>query len=236
MSLSVAALGMNQILIKVAASLSFLGSLSIIISYSTMKEFRLSSNRLVFFMSFYDLLGSIGTGIAKYGYSQGENTGLCQFQATIIHVGLLGGILWSACMATNLILKFTLNMSMDELKEFEKFYHLFVIIGSALPAAAMLVMNNTGTPILGNAQIWCWISNPYSSIRIYAFYLPLWIVFIYNLVVYVYIYMLIKSATVKFATNFRLPSKVDPGRFCIRMQSILVFLSSRCFSLGFGVL
>lgn len=150
--------------------------------------------------------------MAKFGYSQGSQTSLCQIQATLIHIGLLGGIFWSACMATNLILKFTFNMSLEELKEFEKFYHLFVVVCSVFPAIAMLAMTNTGTPIFGNAQLWyapfpnirCWITQPYSSIRIYTFYLPLWIVFAYNLLVYIYIFTLIKSATVSFFSNFRL--------------------------------
>merc|ERR1719223_1767098 len=94
-------------------------------------------------MSFYDLMGSIGTSLANYGYATGSAALVCQLQAYLIHIGLLGGILWSACMATNLVLKFSFNLSLEDLKGVEKYYHLFVLILSFLPATAMLVMNNT---------------------------------------------------------------------------------------------
>jgi Slime mold cyclic AMP receptor len=99
MALSKEALQTYQVLIHISSSLSILGSLAIIISFHTIKELRSSLNRLVYAMAIYDLIGSIGTVIAKLGYTNGDNTALCQFQAVFIHVGLLGGVYWSACVS-----------------------------------------------------------------------------------------------------------------------------------------
>ena len=70
-------------------------------------------------------------------------------------VGLLASVrITTDTVATNLILKFKFNMSLDDMQSFEKYYHILVMIVSVLPAIIMLILNNTGSHILGNASLW----------------------------------------------------------------------------------
>ncbi|KNE64854.1 hypothetical protein AMAG_10189 [Allomyces macrogynus ATCC 38327] len=39
-------------------------------------------------------------------------------------------------------------------------------------------------PFYGDAVLWCWISNEYRSFRQYFLYIPLWLVFVYTILVY----------------------------------------------------
>jgi hypothetical protein len=197
-------LEVDQILLRVSSALSVVGSACIISSFMCIPSFRKDSNRLVFYMAFYDLIGAAATGIGAWGFAKGTSTPLCQFQATFLHIGLLGGVLWSACMAFNLILKFCYNKSLKQLRTYEILYNSLIFCLTWIPASAMYVMNTEGTKMYGSATLWCWISSDYAEWRIYLFYIPIWICIAFNGIVYGFVYFKIRA----MSAQYQLDSKI----------------------------
>ncbi|KAJ3338318.1 hypothetical protein HDU91_001264, partial [Kappamyces sp. JEL0680] len=75
-------LQLDQVLLRISSGLSIMGSLAIITSFLAFKSFRIDSNRLVFYMSWYDLIGALSTCLGSLGFAHGTNSLFCQLQAT----------------------------------------------------------------------------------------------------------------------------------------------------------
>ncbi|KAJ3303456.1 hypothetical protein HDV03_003824 [Kappamyces sp. JEL0829] len=194
-------LQLDQVLLRISSGLSIMGSLAIITSFLAFKSFRIDSNRLVFYMSWYDLIGALSTCLGSLGFAHGTSSLFCQLQATFLHIGLLGGVLWSGCMALNLVLKFSLNRSLEDLRSIEVLYNAAIFIITWVPAFSMLILSANGMDLYGSATLWCWISSEFSSWRIYLFYLPIWVCILFNFLVYIYVFFKLRAMSTKFHLN-----------------------------------
>lgn len=187
-----------QILIRITSSLSIFGSFVIIVTYMTMKEFQTKSNRLVFYMSVYDLIGNIGTSIGDTGYKLGgELTTICQVQGLLIHAGLLGGIIFAGAMAVNLLIKIKYrNLTAEFEKRLEYAYNFVALIVAVIPGIVFaFYRSSTGVQVYGNATLWCWVTANWQEFRLF-FFGPIWFTFVFNMIVYVYVGIKV-SATAK---------------------------------------
>ncbi|ORY38553.1 hypothetical protein BCR33DRAFT_720599 [Rhizoclosmatium globosum] len=76
-------------------------------------------------------------------------------------------------------------------------YHSLVWGSAALFTAALFVLQAVlqRGPVMGDAQLECWISDEYKEFRIYFFYLILWVEYAAIVGMYVLVFMKVKSMT-----------------------------------------
>ncbi|KRX01860.1 hypothetical protein PPERSA_00482 [Pseudocohnilembus persalinus] len=124
-----------------------------------------------------------------------EDKMVCKVQAFLINYGELSSILWTTVIAWVLYQKIVIqriqNYNQYEMKMF--FYaYLIPMFFSFIPIM---------TEDYGNAGAWCWIrireNQKWRSqiLRLFEFYLPLWIAFIYNGISMYKVYKFVKQRT-----------------------------------------
>jgi hypothetical protein len=155
---------------------------------------------MILWTTVYCLIAVAGTCFGSGGYANGLLSFLCQYQAFCIHVGGFGAVLWTSCIAMNLLLKFSFGKSLEDLRKIEIWYHVFIFMWTWVPATIMLIMTVGGTKplIFGSATIWCWISAAYADWRLYIYYFPIWACIFFNIGVYTFVYFKIRAMSTEF--------------------------------------
>jgi hypothetical protein len=119
-------------------------------------------------------------------------TSLCFFQGLGIQFSMLSAMFWTASIATHCMLAVSSNRPISQLSHYMKYYHIVSWGVPALITIATFCLQYTnlasGRPVFGNATYYCWISKDYIVFRMITFYGPLWVVFFYNLGVYIYVW------------------------------------------------
>jgi hypothetical protein len=156
----------------VASSLSFLGSLFVILVYCGFSEVRSYSFRLVLYMSICDLFFSFANLLGPMDSSDG----MCIAQAVLISYFGLASILWSAILALSLYL-FVVKQNMT-VPDFELKFALFAF---GFPILMTFLPFSTGS--YGDLYGQCWIEIDHAGGVAWAvlqFYIPLWLTVIFN--------------------------------------------------------
>lgn len=81
MSLSQEQLDRIAIAARVSSALSLLGVFAIIGTFSLSRFFRSPIHRIIFYIAFYNLVGTVATMITVSGPNAGNTSSLCRFQA-----------------------------------------------------------------------------------------------------------------------------------------------------------
>lgn len=156
----------------VTSSLSFLGSLFVILVYCGFSEVRSYSFRLILYMSICDLFLSFANLLGPMDSSDA----MCTAQAVLISYFGLASIIWSAILALSLYL-FVVKQNMQvpdfELK-FAVFSFGFPILMTFLPFS---------TDSYGDQYGQCWIDLGDAAGAAWAvvqFYIPLWFTVLFN--------------------------------------------------------
>ena len=187
-------LAVVQIAIKVSSSLSFIGTLAIILHMVMNSSARKSNiNRLIFYMSICDCIASQFQFVGNYGFNSGDQT-LCTIQGFFIQWMTFGAILWSAAISINILILFSKQRSADSLKAYEKWYAL-VAYGMTFVIAFALIFIESEEPSLkgkgmyDSATLWCWVKGGSTGnwARFGVFFFPLWGVFLFNVCIYSYV-------------------------------------------------
>lgn len=82
---------------------------------------------------------------------------------------------WTLAMAINVYLTFYYKFDAERLRKIEPIYiascyGLPMILGLTF----IWLTNREGQRVYGNAAAWCWISSDWNSLRVSAFYGPVW--------------------------------------------------------------
>eukprot|EP00520_Triparma_pacifica_P018675 CAMPEP_0118662362 /NCGR_PEP_ID=MMETSP0785-20121206/16790_1 /TAXON_ID=91992 /ORGANISM="Bolidomonas pacifica, Strain CCMP 1866" /LENGTH=341 /DNA_ID=CAMNT_0006555899 /DNA_START=71 /DNA_END=1093 /DNA_ORIENTATION=+ len=171
----------------IESSLSFVGSLIIVMSYLSFKRLRKFSLQLVFWLSISDLGNCISyfLGDPKTGW-------LCTTQSMIMSLFELSSVLWTTVIALTLFRLIVMQKTSSHLM---KKFHLFCF---GIPFFCMFLPLITDS--YGDTGAWCWIQTPEENEdesmtrallnkgtiwRLVLFYLPLWIAIAFNSVVYI---------------------------------------------------
>ncbi|KAI8812334.1 hypothetical protein BJ742DRAFT_54450 [Cladochytrium replicatum] len=177
-------------IVQASAVLSFAGSLFIIVTYLFVDSFRRPSNRIVFYMSWGDLIGSIGTFLASWPTQWGIRS-VCTAQGWMMNTFLLSANLWSACLALQVLLATRKGTTPEKLQSYERWFHIF---SWGIPIALSTILLFIAPDVYGDATFWCWIVPQYTTYRLFFFYVWLWVVFVFNLGVYMWVgYVLMRT-------------------------------------------
>ena len=109
---------------------------------------------------------------------------LCAIQAFCTQLFVFASLLFNASIALNIALLLARRISTDDLRKLEKVYQLNWLVALLTALVPVFLQKDGKGRVYGDSTLWCWISNPYAILRMYFFFGPMWILFIFNLVVY----------------------------------------------------
>ena len=164
-----------------ASSLSLLGSLFIIITYSLFTDLRGYAFKMVLILALFDILNCIGFMIPTYDSTNKSIP--CHIQAILINISSIAAILWTSVIAYSLHSIFHNESS----KIKERFplqvggVSFFALISGVVPEV---------TDAYGRTAGWCWITlngmnyNFFFYQRLSFLFIPLCLAIVFNATVY----------------------------------------------------
>ena len=185
--------------------LSFLGSLFIISAYLYFKNLRKFAFKLVAILSFTDLLNQgvdmfisvpaieleqINSGVI-------DVTGKCYVQAILNSYFELSSVLWTTAIAATVHMFVSQRMSSDAIES-----KLKLFIGYCCGIPLLLSLLPLTDKAYGASGAWCWIKSDKIAWTFVIFYIPLWLCWIYNIIVYCRTYAIL-SRTIEATTATR---------------------------------
>ncbi|KAI5927584.1 hypothetical protein F4810DRAFT_721166 [Camillea tinctor] len=171
---------------RFGAALSITGVLLIFIAFAFIKRLRTVPNTFIVFASFANLGASIACLIGYSGVLAGSTSHICQAQAFMFELFMQSDPWWSFAMAVNVYMVFFFSANP---KSFLRYWWAYfgVCYGIPfIPALWLLVVRGSdGGNVYGDATIWCWIDGDWSDLRIYTYYLPIWVCIILSTCIYI---------------------------------------------------
>ncbi|KAI1412534.1 hypothetical protein F5Y13DRAFT_162901 [Hypoxylon sp. FL1857] len=171
---------------RLGAALSVTGILLIFLAYAAFKRLRTVPNTFIVFASFANLGASIACLIGYSGVLAGPDSDLCQAQAFMFELFMQSDPWWSFAMAVNVYMVFFFSASP---KSFLRYWWAYFLVCYGIPFIPslwlLIVHGGDGQNMYGNATIWCWIDKDWSNLRIYTYYLPIWVCIILSTCIYV---------------------------------------------------
>jgi hypothetical protein len=169
----------------ISSCLGALGAFIVIILFLCSKKGQ-SARSLVFYLCLSNM-GKGLTGVISVLYWSMDNDPdsiLCLIQASSTQYFDFASILWASCIATYLHLGISKGWPDTKLK---KVLVGSIIIGFGLPAISVGVlffMHGFGKGNPGDKIAWCWIDKDHPMLRASMYYIPLMVIWIYNIVIY----------------------------------------------------
>ncbi|KAI9145174.1 hypothetical protein BKA69DRAFT_1049748 [Paraphysoderma sedebokerense] len=184
-----------QLLVRIAASLSIIGSVGIISDFLLNRDKRFKSpNRVVFWLSISDFFFSCCLFLARWPTSSPL---FCTIQGFFIQYFVLCATLWNGSIAINLLITILLRKGSAYVLSIEKYYHIVCWSFPFLVTFPWLFggLQFKGARFFNDADMWCWIANDYKEFRMWLFYVPIWVIFLFNLIIYVLVGRVLWNAT-----------------------------------------
>ncbi|KAH6871234.1 G-protein coupled receptor [Thelonectria olida] len=169
---------------RTGASLSLVGITLILVTYRLFKKLRTIPNLFIIFASIANIGASIACLIGQDGILRGDESALCQAQAFLLEMFMQSDPWWSLAMAVNVFLVIFCGASPASFRHYLWLYCLICFGGPFIPAIALLLARPNGRMIYGNATLWCWISFDWNALRIYTYYIPIWVCIFFSAVIY----------------------------------------------------
>lgn len=170
---------------RLGAALSVVGVLSILIAFAAFKRLRTVPNTFIIFASVANLGASTACLIGYAGVVAGSTSSLCQAQAFMFELFMQSDPWWSFAMAVNVFMVFFFSANPNN---FLHYWYIYCIVCYGVPFIPalwlLLVEDTSGKPVYGDATIWCWIDRDWSDLRIYTYYLPIWVCIVLSMIVY----------------------------------------------------
>ncbi|KAH7150139.1 hypothetical protein B0J13DRAFT_583473 [Dactylonectria estremocensis] len=174
-----------MLLERIGGSVSLVAVVLIFVAYAAVPRVRNVQNTFIMFASIANIGASIASIIALDGLEQGVESALCQGQGFLFQMFMQSDPWWSLAMAFNVFLVFFFRTSPDA---FHKWWWLYCLIcyggPFAISLALVLVRRPDGGRVFGQATIWCWVDSDWENIRIYSYYMLIWICIIGSLLFY----------------------------------------------------
>ncbi|KAK8125192.1 G-protein coupled receptor [Apiospora kogelbergensis] len=171
---------------RVGASLSVTGVVLILIAFVAFKRLRTVPNTFIVFASFANLGASIACLIGYAGIEAGAGSALCQTQAFLFEMFMQSDPWWSFAMAVNVYMVFFFAANPNSFLGYWWAYFLICYGIPSIPAIWLLVARGENrAQVYGDATIWCWIDKDWSNLRIYTYYLPIWVCIFLSTCIYI---------------------------------------------------
>ncbi|KAG5912760.1 hypothetical protein E4U42_001903 [Claviceps africana] len=171
---------------RTGASLSMAAIVLTVIAYLSFSKLRTTPNTFLVFASVANAGASIASMMGYDGLRMGVNSPLCQAQGFIFEWFMQADPWWSCAMAVNVFLVFFNNTDPSLFQRYTWVYCIICFGGPMVPAVVLVsVRGDPKGPMIGDAALWCWISPSWSIVRLYAYYIPIWICIMLSIIIYV---------------------------------------------------
>ncbi|OAA42448.1 GPCR, family 2-like protein [Beauveria brongniartii RCEF 3172] len=170
---------------RIGGSISLVAVVCIFIAYTLFPKVRNVQNTFIVFASVSNAGASVGSIIAFDGLRSGTTSSLCKAQSFLFEMFMQSDPWWSLAMAINVLLVFYFRATPDS---FARWWWVYCLIcyGGPFVIAMTLLLAKTGNhiPVYGEATIWCWVDRQWDYIRIYTYYMLIWICIVGSLICY----------------------------------------------------
>ncbi|KAH8676099.1 hypothetical protein BX600DRAFT_546796 [Xylariales sp. PMI_506] len=172
---------------RAGAGLSAFGILSLFLAFALFKRLRSVPNTFIVFASFANLGASTACLIGYNGITEGAHSPLCQAQAFMFELFMQSDPWWSFAMAINVYMVFFFAANPHSFLGYWWAYFVVCYGIPFIPAVWLLTIPGNGVRggVYGDATIWCWIDQNWSTLRIYTYYLPIWVCILLSSVIYI---------------------------------------------------
>ncbi|KAI2635929.1 hypothetical protein GGS21DRAFT_55421 [Xylaria nigripes] len=171
---------------RLGAAVSLVAVLLIFLAFALFKRLRTVPSTFIIFASVANLGASIACLIGYSGVLAGSTSSLCQAQAFMFELFMQSDPWWSFAMAVNVYLVFFFAANPNNFLHYWYAYFIVCYGVPFVPALWLLVYRNgVGKNVYGDATIWCWIDRDWSDLRIYTYYLPIWVCIIMSTLIYI---------------------------------------------------
>lgn len=178
---------------RVGSCLSLFGCAIIFLTFCFSRGFNKKPiNRIVFYASMGNVMGNVGTLIARSALDN-PSSALCQFQAFAIQMSVItitnvifadnyfrflpADAYWAFAMAMNVYLTFHWHFSERQLRRVEIVYGVACYgVPCIIALVYLFVKSDSKGKMYGNATLWCWVGSNWDVFRIVTFYAPVWFV------------------------------------------------------------
>ncbi|KAI1310480.1 hypothetical protein F5Y03DRAFT_392416 [Xylaria venustula] len=171
---------------RLGAALSLVAVVCIFVAFAVFKRLRTVPNTFIMFASVANLGASIACLIGYSGVLAGSTSRLCQAQAFMFELFMQSDPWWSFAMAVNVYMVFFFSANPNNLL---RYWYAYFAVCYGIPFVPalwlLLVRDGVGGNVYGDATIWCWIDRDWSDLRIYTYYLPIWVCIVLSAFIYI---------------------------------------------------
>ncbi|EQK98929.1 hypothetical protein G6O67_000585 [Ophiocordyceps sinensis] len=160
---------------RLGGSISLIALMFIFLAYALIRQVRNVQNTFIVFASVSNVGASIASIIALDGLHAGKGSALCQTQAFLFEMFMQSDPWWSLAMAINVFLVFYFRTSPDSFRRWLWLYCLICYGGPFVISMTLLLIKSPRGPVYGQATIWCWVDDKWDGVRIYTYYMLIWI-------------------------------------------------------------
>ncbi|KAF4343110.1 cyclic AMP receptor A [Fusarium beomiforme] len=171
---------------RVGAGCSMVAIFLVLLTFGLFKKLRTTPNLFLIFASIANAAASVASMIGYDGLERGEGSHLCQAQAFIFEWFMQSDPWWSLAMAINVFLVFFCNADPRMFRKYAWLYCVICFGGPFIPAVVLISIRKSPEGLIfGDATLWCWIGTDWSLVRLYAYYIPIWIFSFLSIMIYI---------------------------------------------------
>ncbi|KAH8769311.1 G-protein-like protein coupled receptor [Hyaloscypha finlandica] len=172
-----------EVIERIGSSISMACVLFLMSTFLAYQRLRTPSNTLLFSASPANLFAGIASLIGRAGLSR-PNAATCQVQGFFLEWFMQADAWWACAGALNVMLVFFYRYNAEQLRRLNPIYWLICYGIPAIPAVFSLIFRKNGKQMYGDATLWCWYSTNYMMVRLYAYYIPIWVVVSLAMIIY----------------------------------------------------
>ncbi|KAH6608554.1 hypothetical protein Trco_001900 [Trichoderma cornu-damae] len=169
---------------RIGGTISLVSVMLIFLAYWLVRRVRNVQNTFIVFASVSNIGASIGSIIAYDGMEAGQRSALCQAQSFMFEMFMQSDPWWSLAMAVNVFLVFYFHTNPDSFRKRWWIYCLICYGGPFVIALTLLLLRSRRGLVYGGATIWCWVDREWDYIRIYTYYMLIWICIVGSILCY----------------------------------------------------
>ncbi|KAG6362745.1 hypothetical protein INS49_007838 [Diaporthe citri] len=172
---------------RMGATLSLFGITLIFITFALFRRLRTIPNTFIFFASVANIGACVACLIAYDGIRAmhgDRQAALCQAQGFLFEWFMQSDPWWSFAMAINVYMVFFMSFNPTTFRQYLWLYCVICYGLPAIPSFVFLFLREGRGLVYGDAALWCWISSDWNALRIYSYYLPIWVCTVLSAVIY----------------------------------------------------
>ncbi|KAI3392028.1 hypothetical protein diail_6324 [Diaporthe ilicicola] len=172
---------------RMGATLSLAGIILIFITFALFRRLRTIPNTFIFFASVANIGACVACLIAYDGIQAmnwDRQSALCQAQGFLFEWFMQSDPWWSFAMAVNVYMVFFMSFNPTTFRQYLWLYCVICFGLPAIPSFVFLFLREEKGLVYGDAALWCWISSDWNALRIYSYYLPIWVCTVLSAVIY----------------------------------------------------